>query len=171
MARIGVTGHSRLPPDTAVHVYDLLVARLRPYADADDRLHGVTCLARGADQIFARAVVALEGTFEVVLPARDYRRRIVARGEQPEFDELLGRAVSVHCLPRQTSDRAAYMAASQELLGRIDVLFAVWDGRPPARLGDTADVVRAANARAVPITVVWPPKPQHHNDTTPISDI
>lgn len=30
---------------------------------------GVTCLARGADQIFARVVLDLGGTVEVVLPA------------------------------------------------------------------------------------------------------
>ncbi len=35
----------------------------------------LTFLARGADQIFARVVVELGGSVEVVLPAADYRER------------------------------------------------------------------------------------------------
>ncbi len=38
-----------------------------------DGLTGITCLAKSADQIFARAVLDLGGTLVVVLPAADYR--------------------------------------------------------------------------------------------------
>jgi hypothetical protein len=153
MARIGVTGHVNLPVDTGERVFTLLREALREYGAG---VHGVTCLASGADQLFARAVLAQQGTFEVVLPASDYRERIIAATDRTDFDALLGRASRVSCMPYERSGRVAYMAASKELLRRCDVLFAVWDGRPSARLGDTADVVRTAQDLGVPVTILWP---------------
>ncbi|GAB3810134.1 hypothetical protein [Micromonospora zhanjiangensis] len=154
MPRIGVTGHVSLADGTADLVYACLAETLAGYPAAD--LHGVTCLADGADQLFARAILARGGTYEVVIPATDYRSRAVTRHNLPAFDELLNRASTVSYMPFARSGRPAYMAASQELLRRCDLLLAVWDGRPSAVLGDTADVVRAAQAQGVPVTVLWP---------------
>lgn len=154
MARIGVTGHVVLADGTAELVYARLAEELRPYAGAE--LHGVTCLADGADQLFARAVLACDGTYEVVIPARDYRRRAVEAHNLATFDELLRRATSVSYMPFPRSGRDAFLAASMEMLRRCDRLFAVWDGRPSTDVGDTADVVRAAQSRQLPVTVLWP---------------
>lgn len=50
MVRIGITGHSNLTDSTA----ELVAEELRKIlADQPDHLVGVTCLARGADQVFA----------------------------------------------------------------------------------------------------------------------
>jgi hypothetical protein len=154
MLRIGVTGHVILSCGTEKLIYDCLAEELRPYASAG--LHGVTCLADGADQLFARVVLALGGTFEAIIPALDYRRRAVERDNRAAFDDLLNQASAVSYMPFFDSGRRAYMAASEELLRRIDLLLAVWDGAPSVVLGDTADVVRAAHARQLPVTVLWP---------------
>jgi hypothetical protein len=151
MARIGITGHVALSADSVEPIYRILVRELRRMSGPD--LHGVTCLARGADRVFARAVLALGGTFEVVLPALDYRERIVDAGERGEFDELLGEATQVSCMRFARSGRAAYLAASEELLRRCDQLLAVWDGEPSI----TADVVRSARRSGRPVSVLWPP--------------
>ena len=58
-------------------------------------VHGITCLAKGSDQVFARVVIALNGTFEVVLPARDYAQWMVDTGEGAAFCELLEQATAV----------------------------------------------------------------------------
>ncbi|MBF9130937.1 hypothetical protein I0C86_18515 [Plantactinospora sp. S1510] len=154
MARIGVTGHVVLADGTADLVYARLTEELRPYAGPD--LLGITCLADGADQLFARAVLASGGRYEVVIPARDYRRRAVEAHNLATFDDLLRQASSVSYMPFPQSGREAYLAASMEMLHRCDRLFAVWDGRPSADVGDTADVVQAAHARHLPVTVLWP---------------
>jgi hypothetical protein len=154
MPRIGVTGHVVLASGTAELVYACLFEQLNPYAGR--RLHGITCLADGADQLFARAIIALDGTYEVIIPALDYRRRVVEGPNQAVFDELLGQASAVSYMPFSESGREAYMAASEELLRRCDMLLAVWDGGPSVILGDTADVVRAAHAARVPVTALWP---------------
>lgn len=154
MARIGVTGHVALSDDTAIRVYDLIRDALREVDSAE--LRGVTCLAKGSDQLFARAVMARGGTFEVILPARDYRERVIAGKDLVAFDELIEHAVRVSYMPFARSGRTAYRAASVEVLRRCDMLFAVWDGRASQRPGDTADVVRMAHRRALPVKVLWP---------------
>lgn len=154
MPRIGVTGHVMLATGTAELIYQCLVTELGRYADAG--LHGVTCLAGGSDQLFARAVLALNGTYEVIIPALDYRRQKIEWHNRAAFDDLLARASSVTHLPFKHSNRRAFMTASEELLRRCDRLVAVWDGNPSRTLGDTADVVRAAGERDMPVTVLWP---------------
>lgn len=154
MPRIGVTGHVLLANGTA----ELVSAGLREQLDgyAGGELHGVTCLADGADQIFARVVLALNGTFEAIIPAEDYRRTAVQRHNRRDFDELLGLASDVSYMPFPESGQEAYLAASEELLRRCDLLLAVWDGYPSRCVGDTADVVRIARERGIPVVVVWP---------------
>jgi hypothetical protein len=152
--RIGITGHVWLDHGTDELVFDAVVAALYGYSGSD--LHGVTCLAQGADQIFARAVLAMRGTFEVILPAEDYRDRVVAPGNRASFDDLLERAIAVRQLPYRRSDRPAYTAASVAMLDRCDMLIAVWDGQPSRKPGDTAHVVATAQQRRMPVTVLWP---------------
>src|SRR5947199_4245898 len=129
MSRIAVTGHIRLSHGTAALVSATLTATLRLRAAGHrGAVHGITCLARGADQIFARAVLAVEGTFEVVLPALDYRDRVFTGPDRAEFDDLLDLASGVEVLRFERSCRRAYRAAGEAMLSRCDVLFAVWDG-------------------------------------------
>lgn len=125
-------------------------------ADARPHLVGVSCCARGADPVFARVVLDLAGDLEVVLPAADHRANKVKADNRDEFDGLIGRATVGHVMPVETSDRAAYEAATEPMRGTVDLLVAVWDGEPPDGGGGTADTVRIACERGVPVTVVRP---------------
>jgi len=120
------------------------------------KLVGVTCLARGADQVFAQVVLDLGGAIEVVLPAADYRTHKVKPGNAADFDDLVGKATTVHTMPFAESNREAYMAASEQVLDTVDAMLTVWDGGPSGGYGGTADVVNAARERGLPVTVVWP---------------
>lgn len=154
MPRIGITGHSNLAPDTVPLIESAIRGIL--LAGKSSEPVGVTCLARGADQIFARVVLDLGGTVEVILPAHDYRERKVKPDNARDFDDLISKASNVETLPFQESNSDAYMAASEKVLDSIDALVAVWDGEPSGGYGGTADVVEAARARGLPVTVVWP---------------
>ena len=151
--RIGITGHSNLAPESVPLVAAELRNVLSEYGAA---LVGVSCLARGADQVFAHIVLELGGELEVVLPAADYRERKVKPDNREEFEELIGQATSVRVLPFDTSNRDAYAAASEDVLGSADALVAVWDGAAPDGKGGTADTVEVARARGISVTVVWP---------------
>jgi hypothetical protein len=151
--RIGITGHSKLSGGTAALVADAMREVL---AEAGRPIVGVTCLARGADQLFARAVLDAGGQIEVVLPASDYRQRKVTPDNAVAFAELISTATTVTTMPFEQSNREAYMAASEHVLAGVDAMVAVWDGQPADGHGGTGDVVAAANERGVPVTVIWP---------------
>lgn len=154
MPRIGITGHTNLATVSAPLVAHSIRRELGIYPPAE--LVGITCLARGADQVFARVVLDLGGSVEVVLPAADYRERKVKPDNAGEFDELVSEATTVHTMPFARSNSDAYMGASEYVLSTVDALIAVWDGKPSSGYGGTADVVDAARKRDLPVTVVWP---------------
>ncbi|MCP2258611.1 hypothetical protein LX15_002309 [Streptoalloteichus tenebrarius] len=151
--RVGITGHSNLTT-TSVPLVDrgIRAALADPPATG---FTGVSCLAPGADQVFARVVLDMGGRLEVVLPAADYRARL-RPPQRPEFDALLAAASSVRVLPFPRSGRRAYLAASEAVIASVDRMVAVWDGRPADGAGGTADVVAHARGRGVPVEVVWP---------------
>ncbi|MGH3613029.1 MAG: hypothetical protein ACRDRK_10640 [Pseudonocardia sp.] len=153
MTRIGVTGHSKLTPESVPFIATALRDVLREHGND---LTGVTCLARGADQVFAQAVLDVGGTIEVILPSQNYRNEKIKPENREQFEKLYAQAARVHVLPHATADRDAYVGAGETLLSSVDTLVAVWDGAAPDGKGGTGDTVRAARGRSIPVTVVWP---------------
>jgi hypothetical protein len=121
-----------------------------------DEVVGVSCIAAGADSIFATEVLRLGGRLEVVLPAADYRERKVRPDHAETFDNLVSRAMTVRVMPHAESNRAAYEAANEAMLSSCDLLVAVWDGRSPVDRGGTGAVVEDAKSRRLPVEVIWP---------------
>ncbi|MFD6390650.1 hypothetical protein ACWF9G_25105 [Nocardia sp. NPDC055029] len=150
--RISVTGHMNISAATEPLVRDALSALL---ADIPD-LVGITCLARGADSVFAEAVLHLGGRLEVVLPSRNYRTAQVKPDDLPRFDELHAQADTVRVMDFDDAGRVAYEAANRVLLEDCDRLIAVWDGDHGAR-GGTATVVALARTLDIPVDIIWPP--------------
>lgn len=150
--RIGVTGHIRLTGMLVPLIYPSLVRRLRRFRS----VHGVTCFAPGADRLFLRAVRAVGGTYEIVLPTPDYlSRQRLTGGARARARTLLKHARPVLRLPRAEPD-VAYAAASGELLRRCDHLVALWDGEMRGQPGGTAHTVERAAQLGMPVTIIWP---------------
>jgi len=143
-----------LAPASVPLVYQAIAAVLAPYAR--EELTGMSCIARGADSIFARAVLDLGGKLEVVLPSRNYREQKVRPDHAREFDDLMRQAAKVHTLPFDQANRDAYEAANEMLLSFCDRLFAVWDGQGGVDKGGTAAAVAEARERGLPVEIVWP---------------
>jgi hypothetical protein len=116
---------------------------------------GLSCLADGADQIFARAVTDLGGALEVVVPAAEYRAGLPAHSH-PGYDALFAQAAAVRRLPFTESTPDSHMAAGKLMVDKADELYAVWDGKPARAYGGTADVVAYARERGTPVRVIWP---------------
>jgi len=153
MTRIAISGHRGLSPEVEALIEQAIRVELSSFA-VDD-LVGISCLADGADQIFARALVDLGGQLEVVVPAARYRDAL-PESAHTGYDELISRAVAVHRLAYVESTAQSHMQASIDMLKHTDLLFAVWDGLPARSFGGTADVVSHARAIGVPVTVIWP---------------
>ncbi|WP_430783824.1 hypothetical protein [Actinoplanes sp. G11-F43] len=147
MTRIGVTGHIHLEPLAHRLIRDELVRVL----SAHPRVHGVTCLAEGADQLFARAVRECGGTFEVILPVP----LSAGPAEMPPAG-LLGQARRVSRIAVGGPVEAAYEAASRAVVDRTDILIAVWDGEVCGARGGTAETVAWALRRGREVLRVWP---------------
>src|SRR5262249_11848191 len=111
---------------------------------------------RGADCIFARAVLDAGGSLELVLPAFNYRETMVRPEHAEQFDDLVRRASSVQVMPFAEAGRDAYEAANEVVLSSSDKLLAVWDGQGAVDNGGTAAVVAEARSRGLPVEIIWP---------------
>jgi hypothetical protein len=151
--RIGITGHRGLSPRTQELIGAALRKELEP--DAGAELVGVSCLAGGPDQLFARMVLDLGGTLEVVVPAEQYRDGLDL-DEQDGYDELFAKAKHVERLPFVESTEQAHLAAGRAVVDRSERLVAVWDGKPARGIGGTADIVSYAYQAGVSVAVLWP---------------
>ncbi|MFI6312288.1 hypothetical protein ACIBEK_19460 [Nocardia fusca] len=149
--RVAVTGHMNITEETAVLVREEIARRLAEVPD----LVGVSCIARGADSVFAQAVLEAGGRLEVVLPSRNYREAKVKPDHAPVFDELVARATEVRVMDFEEAGREAYEAANEALLWAADRLVAVWDGEG-GEAGGTGSVVKLAKEYGVVVDVVWP---------------
>lgn len=150
--RIAISGHRGLPPATVSLVDTAIRSAL---AGSAAPVTGLSCLADGADQIFAWALLEAGGQLEAVVPAAQYRQGLPAAAHA-DYDRLLGQAAAVHRMPFTESDPKAHMAASEFMITRADELWAVWDGQPARSYGGTADVVAYARSRGLPVRVIWP---------------
>ena len=154
MTTLAITGHMDLTDTTVPLVRAALDELLAEEASVS--LTGVSCLARGADSVFAEAVLAAGGRLVAVIPSQDYRQVKVKPDHAALFDRLAAAAAEVVVLDHATAGRDAYQDANQVLLARADRLVAVWDGAPPGGKGGTADTVTLAREAGLPVDVVWP---------------
>ena len=152
MTRVGITGHQNLPPPTVHLVKQALREALAGFGA---QVTGVTSLADGADQLFARTILDQGGLIEVIVPATKYREGLPATS-QPEYDDLLSHAIKVHRLDFTESTPESHMAASKLMISMISELFAVWDHQPARGYGGTADVVAHAHEQGRSVRIIWP---------------
>lgn len=152
MSRIAVSGHRGLPMATTQLVTQAVRKAL---GDTGARVTGLSCLADGADQIFARAVLEAGGEIEAVVPALEYRYGLPADA-LAEYDYLLARAATVHQMPFTKSTSESHMTASEFMISHAAELWAVWDGKVARGYGGTADVVAYARDNGVRVRVIWP---------------
>lgn len=119
-----------------------------------EQLVGISCIADGADAIFAEVVLECGGRLHVILPSSDYRATKVKSTYLGRFDALLSRAVDVEIM-HETANREAYEAANDRLLSACDVLVAVWDGIQSEKVGGTATTAAKARALGKPVVRIW----------------
>ena len=178
--RIGVTGHRPNKLDNVQQAQirtsaNALLACLSEAArNAGDRhlgvqqgsdavdLHLVTSLAEGADTIFAESGCEAGYRLDVVLPfpRQAYvRLQHFSADAEARFKDLLT-ASSINSLMELDHDasdrdsaRLGYLAAGRRVIDYSDILIAVWNGEREDGVGGTAQILREALDRGVP--VVW----------------
>lgn len=149
--KIGVTGHQ----DRRGISWPWVSSALRTFfEDLSAPIEGLSCLASGADQVFANAVLETGGRLTAVIPQPDYERHFSPESAR-EYRRLLSKA-SVIRLPSTGDDQTDFLQASKFIVERCDLLVAVWDGKRSRGRGGTADVVDHALARNISIYHINP---------------
>lgn len=151
--RVGITGHRGLSEEVAVRVRVLLADAVKEYDPAE--LVGVSCVADGPDTWFAEAILSHGGRIEVVVPATEYRDAL-PHWHHSTYDRLIRQAADVHETGMTASSPQAHLTGGEILVGLVDELIAVWDGKPARGLGGTADIVAYAERQATTVRILWP---------------
>jgi hypothetical protein len=155
MTSVGVTGHRSLKdPDSVLQGIDAALRQIREEYPAPFVLY--SSLAEGADRLVAwRALDLLGAGLLAVLPMEqaEYKNDFAEEKSVTEFLDLLALADQVVELAPAPSREAAYEAAGRYILEHVNLLVAVWDGRPPRGQGGTSQIVADAHKRRIP--VVW----------------
>jgi hypothetical protein len=151
--KVGITGHRGLSTEVENQVQALLADQVQAYDPVE--LVGISCIADGPDAWFAEAVLRHGGRLEVVVPASEYRESL-PDWHHSAYDQFMSRAADVHHTGMTESTSEAHQAGSEILVGLVEELIAVWDGKPARGYGGTADVVAYAQRIGVTVRVLWP---------------
>ena len=157
--RIGVTGHRELPEgikwhDRITEALGLIGEQLAPTGDAPLAWLVISSLAEGADRLVAKAILGLPGAqLEVPLPLSkaDYQTDFKSEESKAAFDEIYQQASLITCAPSFESRDSAYEWAGLAMVGRSDIVIAVWNGLPSRGVGGTADIVALARRYGRPV--------------------
>jgi hypothetical protein len=109
-------------------------------------LVGLSSLAIGTDQLFAERVLAAGGELYVVIPHASYEATFQTAADHKVYKRLLDRATHKETLVGSGARGDAYLLAGHRIADLAEVIVAVWDGRPAAGRGGTADAVAYAVA-------------------------
>jgi hypothetical protein len=155
---IGVTGHRKLDDEPAlaeqVHLILKRIRQLIPPSKKTLRSFSILSpLAEGADRLVAREVLKTpDSQLEVVLPLEkdDYKQDFELPESKAEFERCLAQARSIKQLPSTSSRTEAYAQVGRYVVDNCDFLIALWDGKPAAGQGGTAEIVEYAREKGCP---------------------
>jgi hypothetical protein len=160
--RIGVTGHRQLPEgidwrERIAEALGLIEALLSPAGDTPLAWLAISSLAEGADRLVAEVILARPGSLLEVplpLPRDDYQTDFESDESRAAFARLYEQASVITCAPCFESRDSAYEWAGLAMVGRSDIVIAVWDGLPSRGVGGTADIVNLARRYGRPVVHV-----------------
>jgi hypothetical protein len=146
--RLGVTGHQHFSPEADI---DWLTASISRTLVDLNITSGATCLARGADQIFAKELVRQNIPYTAVLACarinETFDDQFLA-----EFEILRRAADKEEVLDYQQASEEAFLQAGRRVVDISGAMLAVWDGLASRGIGGTADIVsysRMTNRRVL----------------------
>ena len=125
--KIGITGHQRLEKDS--DWYWISSEIKKNIKKLNNPLIGITSLAIGADQLFAKIVLEFSGALWVVVPFKEYDKIFQNEVDRNQYFSLLEKADKVEILEIKERNEGAYLAAGKRVVDLSDLMMAVWKGR------------------------------------------
>jgi hypothetical protein len=142
--KIGVTGHQNLGGQDVVAWLREEISVVLEVARLPE---GFTCLAKGADQLYAEILLTKSLPYTFVQPCHKYESTFITAEDLANFRRLYREAARIVEMPFQDPSESAFLSAGQFIVDTCELMIAVWDGRPAKGLGGTADVVSYAVAK------------------------
>jgi hypothetical protein len=138
---VGFTGHQNIGPERVV---EWVRATISEQVERYRVTHGYTCLAAGADQLFAQVLEKKGLGFSAIIPCADYETTFDDSSDRDRYYALLSSAAESIQVGSGPPSEDAYYCAGREIVSRAQLVFAVWDGKKAKGLGGTADIVAFA---------------------------
>jgi hypothetical protein len=134
--KIGITGHQERDGIDWAWVDQALRSQLD---SLNEHFIGLSSLAKGSDQLFAKLVLDMGGDLIAVIPRDDYERFFKPPFLQ-EYRDLLAKAKHVDL--HSDDEQESFLRAGLYVADHSDLLIAVWDGNLSQGKGGTADIVQ-----------------------------
>jgi hypothetical protein len=139
--KVGITGHQNLGSDDTIM---WLRERISAVLDENPVTEGFTCLAKGADQVYAEILLGKFIPYTFVRPCQGYEGTFRLPSDLVNFERLRKDAAHTIEMPFQDPSESAYLRAGQFIVDNSELLIAVWDGLPAKGMGGTGDIVSYA---------------------------
>lgn len=136
----GITGHRELEN------IDWIKTMMKEIISEMKITYGVTCLATGADELFAESLRQERISYTAVIPCINYETTF----EDVELGEFRLSKRSASKLIELSNDHPsekAFDEAGKAVVDNSEMLIAIWDGEEAKGLGGTADIVDYAKSQ------------------------
>ena len=140
----GITGHQNLGDQEAI---SWVKENLAQEIQKQKITTGLTCLAIGADQLFAQILDGFQIPYIAVVPCEKYDETFVKEPDRENYHQYLANAKESIKLDFPFPSEQAFYEAGKYVVDHSDVLFAVWNGKAAKGLGGTGDVVEYAKKK------------------------
>ena len=140
---VGISGHQ----DLETYDQEWIRKTILDLIDTYSITKGVSSLARGADQLFARCIIEKGLKLIVVIPCKNYETTFRSDSDKKVFNELFQRASKKIELPFPKPNEEAFYQAGIAVLNFSDTMIVVWDGKNAKGWGGTGDIAEQAKRR------------------------
>jgi hypothetical protein len=149
--RVGITGHQERKGID----WDWVRSAINQEFARRQIENAFSSLAIGSDQVFAQAALNRNISLTAVIPFEQYEDQFKLPDRQ-SYKSLLAGCDQVLILDWPGDRQLAFLNAGRFIVGVVDVMFAVWDGKKAGGTGGTADIVSFARSNGKPVIHIDP---------------
>lgn len=149
---LGITGHQ----DLEKYDENWIQLAITNFISISNVQKGLSSLAAGADQLFARKLNEKNINYDVIIPCAHYTSTFKTEKELKSYLSLLKLSKNILTLDFQQPNEKAFYAAGIELVNRSSTIMAIWDGKRAKGLGGTGDIVKKAIQQHKPVYHINP---------------
>ena len=108
--------------------------------------HGYTCLAVGADELFAEVLIQNGIKYTAIIPCKNYETTFQKEALK-DFIFAKNKATKIIELNNDQPSEKAFNDAGKTVVDNSEILIAVWNGEEAKGLGGTGDIVQYAQSK------------------------